>query len=113
MPVLKPIRGIRQNKSHPLARGLVGYWLLNEGTGEKAFDLSDNGNTGTLQGDTHFVPGKFGSALDLDGTGDYVSCGVASNFNITDQITMAAWVSVDDFSTDRWIGGVSAGGIYP
>jgi len=77
VPVLKPIRGIRINKSHPLARGLVGYWLLNEGTGSKVFDLSGNGNTGTLQGDTHFTSGRFGSALQFDGDGDNVNFGNA------------------------------------
>jgi hypothetical protein len=47
MPILKPIRGLQLNKSHPLARGLVGCWLLNEGTGHKVFDLSGNSNTAT------------------------------------------------------------------
>ena len=91
MPVLKPVRGIRLNKSHPLARGLVGYWLLNEGSGNKVFDLSGNGNTGTFVGDTHFVPGKFGSALDFDGTGDYVGCGTNPSIKPTGAMTIAFW----------------------
>ncbi|MCH7559683.1 MAG: LamG domain-containing protein [Planctomycetes bacterium] len=73
MPVLKPVRGIRLNKSHPLARGLVGYWLFNEGSGSTVFDLSGNNQTGTLQADAHFDVGGFGSLIDFDGTGDFVS----------------------------------------
>ena len=42
----KPYRGTRLNVSHPLARGLVGAWLFNEGTGNKVFDLSGNGRDG-------------------------------------------------------------------
>ncbi|MFZ2148721.1 MAG: LamG domain-containing protein [Sedimentisphaerales bacterium] len=77
MPQLKPTRGICLNRSHPLSRGLVGLWLFNEGSGNKVFDLSGNGNTGTFAGNTVWVPGKFGSALSFDGTTDYV--GVGSN----------------------------------
>jgi len=93
VPVLKPIRGIRLNKSHPLARGLVGYWLLNEGSGNKVFDLSGDGNAGTLVADTHFVPGKFGPALDFDGTGDYIDCGTSDIFNLTTSFTLSIWMS--------------------
>jgi len=55
--------------------GLVpeaGFWPMWEGSGNKVFDLSGNNNTGSLVADTHWVPGKFGSALSFDGTGDYV-----------------------------------------
>ncbi len=76
MPVLKPVRGIRLNKSHPLARSLVGYWLLNEGSGNKVFDLSGNGNTGTFNGTAPaWSSGKFGSAISLPGTDEYIGFG--------------------------------------
>ncbi|KKL28913.1 hypothetical protein LCGC14_2370410 [marine sediment metagenome] len=34
--------------SHPLAKGLVGAWIMNEGAGNKAFDASGNINSGDL-----------------------------------------------------------------
>jgi len=37
----KPIRGSLLNRSHPLARGLVGCWLLNELTGKIIFNSLD------------------------------------------------------------------------
>jgi len=92
MPILKPIKAIQLNKSHPLSRGLVGCWLFNEGTGNKVFDLSGNGNIGILVADTHFVPGKFGSALDFDGTGDYVNCGNKNSLNTTSAFTVLVWI---------------------
>ncbi len=56
MPLLKPPRGIQLNRSHPLARGLVGCWLMNENGGNKVFDLSNNRNTGSLTNVT-WTPG--------------------------------------------------------
>jgi len=73
MPQLKATRGIRLNKSHPISRGLVGYWLFNEGSGGQVFDLSGKGNIGTFNADAHFVSGKFGSAVNLDGTDDHIA----------------------------------------
>jgi len=94
MPILKPIRAIQLNKSHLLARSLRGCWLFNEGTGDKIFDLSKYGNIGTLQADTHWVPGQFGSCLSFDGNGDYVDCG--------------SWgVGIDDITVSLWIRGTS------
>jgi len=88
MPLLKPPRGIRVNKTHPLAKGLIGCWLMNEGTGGKVYDLSGNGNHGTLEGDTHWVPGRYGPCLSFDGDRDGVDCGFVhdacvNNFTIT------------------------------
>ena len=96
MPILKPIRAIQLNKSHPFARGMVGCWLFNEATGDRVFDSSGNGNMGTLVGDTHFVPGKFGSALNFDGAGDYVDCGNNESLNITGEMTLSAWIKPTD-----------------
>ena len=83
MPQLKPTRGICLNRNHPLSRGLVGLWLFNEGSGGQVFDLSGNGNTGTLVNDVSWTSGKFGSALDFPGSGDYVDFDVTKfNSNI-------------------------------
>jgi len=87
--LVKPTRGAVLNPSHPLARGVMAYWLLNEGAGGKVFDLSGNGNHGTFYGDTHFVPGKFGSALDFDGDGDYIDINAGT---IPEPWTVLAWV---------------------
>jgi len=78
--IVKPAFGRQLNYGHPLAQGLVGCWLMNEGSGDKVYDLSGNGNTGTCQNMTGTAtsgwnPGKFGSALAFDGTNDHVDCG--------------------------------------
>jgi len=53
---------------------LVGWWKLDETSGETASDSSSNGNVGTLQGDVVWQPnaGKIAGALKFDGTSSYV-----------------------------------------
>ena len=46
---------------------VVGVWLFDEGEGEIAGDSSENGNGGKIFG-AKWVDGKFGKALDFDGT---------------------------------------------
>jgi hypothetical protein len=88
---MKPPVSARLAPGHPLAHGLVGVWLFNEGSGSKVFDLSGNQNIGAFEGDTHFIPGKFGPALHFDGTGDYVDCGNDASLE-PNQFTLCFWV---------------------
>ena len=60
-------------------------------------------NHGSEHGSLSYVSGVFGRAISLDGAGDYVDCGNAPVFDITDEITVAAWVNIntvpDDWTT--------------
>jgi hypothetical protein len=47
---------------------LVGAWLFDENKGDVANDASTNGHDGTLLKSPDWVDGKFGSALEFDGT---------------------------------------------
>ena len=49
---------------------LVGYWSFDEGSGAIAKDGSGNGNDGTLENGTAWTDGKFGYAVQFDGTND-------------------------------------------
>ncbi len=116
MPLLKPPRGIQPHRSHPLARGLVGCWLLNEATGNKVFDLSGHGNAGTSSGNTCWKSGRFGPALRFDGSGDYVDCGSNNSLNFTsDNFTISFWVNHDTTSVKQCLfsrGKVVTNGYY-
>lgn len=46
----KPLLGSRIDPEHPLSRGLVGCWLMNEGSGNRIYDISGNGNDGVYTG---------------------------------------------------------------
>jgi len=47
--------------------------------------------------------GRQGTALSFDGTDDYVDCGNDASLNITDAITIAAWVNTNDISGEQKI----------
>lgn len=94
---IKPPVSARPASGHSLAEGLVGCWLINERAGGKIFDLSGNGNTGVLVNDTHFVPGKFGWALDFDGTEDYVDIAEKSDLDNAD-MTVSFWTKPHSLS---------------
>lgn len=92
--IIKPPLGRKLNYAHPLAQGLVGCWLMNEEAGDEAADSSSNRNDGALVADTHFVPGKFGPALDFDGTGDYVSIPDDKSIQVKDDMTICGQVKL-------------------
>lgn len=81
--ISKPMLGTPLNLAHPLAQGLVGCWLFNEGSGNKVYDLSGNNNHGTLSGfsdpptaTSGWCAGPHGGALRFDGSDDYGSIGL-------------------------------------
>jgi hypothetical protein len=87
----KPPLGAKINWAHPLAKGIVGCWLFNEGMGDKVYDLSGNGNTGTLTGFSHpatvtsgWNPGKFGKMINFDGTSNKI---VFNNITLINDFT--------------------------
>ncbi len=68
---------------------LVGWWRLDEGSGTIAYDASGNGNDGTFNGAPQWVAGRFGGALEFDGSDDYVTIG---NLNLPGSFTLAFWM---------------------
>jgi hypothetical protein len=87
---------------YPGLDGLVASYHLDG----DASDSSGNGLDGTIVGEPVFDAGIAGLALLTDGVDDYVDCGNDSLFDITEQITLATWVNVNDFGNgenDPWI----------
>ena len=72
---MKPPPGYRIDSFHPLSKGLVACYLMNEKGDIQIHDLTGNGNTGTFVNDTHWVVGPNGPAIDFDGTNDYINLG--------------------------------------
>jgi len=96
--------------------GLVAYYKFSEGNGTQTRDISGNENNGTLLNKTSaacFVNGacpawdygKSGSGLSFDGKGDSVDAGGGASFNITDGITINAWVYLKSFDRFNKIAG--------
>jgi hypothetical protein len=72
-----------------------GFWMCSHLSLAKARDLSGKNNHGTMTGMSGhpWVAGpRGGKALDVAGTGDYVSVASAANLNITGNLTLSIWV---------------------
>ena len=94
LPVRQPVRlGV--------VRGLVLWLKFDEGTGLKAYDLSQYRNHGTIHGAT-WTQGKFGKALSFDGVDDYVEVPDSASLDITDEITIEAWVNVREKDGEQY-----------
>jgi hypothetical protein len=85
--------------------GLVGYWKFDEGSGTKAYDSSGKGNDGTWNGwsRANWTVGISGNALKFDGIDDYVDCGGDNSLNVTNEITIEAWIKLDNLNDKRYI----------
>lgn len=96
-------------------QSLVGYWSLNEGTGLSALDSSTYGNNATLKnGVIWTTAGKFGKALQFDGINDYVSVLDSNSLDLTNALTVEAWVYPTAFSSyPRIISKESGSYAYP
>ncbi|KAF5438181.1 copper-binding protein, partial [Candidatus Methanophagaceae archaeon] len=72
------------------------------------YDFSGNGRNGTVIGDPVYNTsgGKFAGGYEFDGSGDYITCPDNSLFDITDNLTLEAWVKFD--TTDSGYGGIVA-----
>ena len=73
---------------------LVGCWRFDEGSGTVASDTSGNGNNGTLNGDPQWMAGYYGSALEFDGTDDYIDCGNDPSLDLTTW-TITFWLNIN------------------
>lgn len=70
---------------------IVGIWLMDEGSGDEMGDTSGNGNHGELVG-AEWADGKFGSALEFDGTSHVAIPASASIDDFLDGFTYMIWV---------------------
>ncbi|MGZ8697203.1 MAG: LamG-like jellyroll fold domain-containing protein, partial [Gaiellaceae bacterium] len=96
-------------QSPPPATGLVAAYRFGEGTGTVTADSTPNGNGGTLVNGAAwaFGGGKYGNAINFDGTNDHVR--VADSFSLDSGLTgtTEAWVKVDRLG--RWHGVLAKG----
>jgi hypothetical protein len=80
--------------------GLIAAYAFSDGAGATATDASGNNNIGTLVGATWTTQGKFGGAVDFNGTTAYVDIGNAVNLQVTGSLTISAWINAAAFPRD-------------
>jgi fibronectin type 3 domain-containing protein len=80
--------------------GPVAAYGFNEGTGTTSADLSGNGLTATLTSGATWRSGKYGSAVSLNGTSNYVNLGNPTLLRLTGSMTVSAWINSSAFPVD-------------
>ncbi len=80
--------------------GLIGWWMLDEGTGTTVSDSSGNGNDGTFQGTPKWVPGVINGALSVDGTSS-VTVATTPKLQIAGTVTITCWIHPASFGGER------------
>ncbi|MFH1726581.1 MAG: LamG-like jellyroll fold domain-containing protein [Elusimicrobiota bacterium] len=76
--------------------GAVSYWRFDEGSGTIAGD-SAVCNPGTLVNGPVWTSGQVGSALRFDGVDDHVEAPDSESLDIDEEITVQAWIKVEEF----------------
>ncbi|MBN1805768.1 MAG: hypothetical protein JW837_10990 [Sedimentisphaerales bacterium] len=72
--------------------GLIGWWMLDEGTGTSVADSSGAEHDGFFVDSTpEWVPGMYGKALEFDGS-DRVEIPDHQDFHFTDSMSVALWM---------------------
>jgi hypothetical protein len=71
---------------------LVAHWQMNEGSGTTLVDASGYGNNGSTVKSPTWVTGVSGLALSLNGRSQYATVNHSASLNITQAITLAAWI---------------------
>lgn len=86
-------------------QNLVAYYKFNDTNGTHIFD-SVRGNDGGLEGDASINSGGMwgSSALNLDGLGDYVLVNSSKINNISEELTVIAWINANNWETNYWEG---------
>ena len=103
----------------------IAYWKMDECQGGSANDSSGNGFVGTINLSTtgsqttttgngtcttsaatpwyNGRVGKFNSSINLDGTSDYISISDANALDLTDNLTLSAWVKRGSTGSTQYI----------
>jgi hypothetical protein len=115
---VKPASGVQINCGHPLAKGLIGCWLFNEGAGFTAIDLAQL-NHGILTNMAGTTSSGWGVSLEgvgvvTDGNNDYIDAGNLPSLDVTSDITIIVRVIPASLPSQwmRIISKLTAGATY-
>jgi serine/threonine protein kinase/Flp pilus assembly protein TadD len=88
---------------------MIAWWRFDQMEDRVTLNSLGSGLDGRLVGGAHIISDVVrGNVLSLDGDGDYVNCGNNPTFDITNSITISAWIKVDTFNK-RWHAVVTKG----
>ncbi len=106
----KPPPGTPLKPEHPQLAGLVGWWLFQEGSGDRVQDLSGNGNVGTLNSFTFpattlsgWNPGRTGRTLAYDANDNFVDTKDIDSLDGANQVSAFCWIKRVNLARDLGI----------
>lgn len=76
---------------------VTGALFTDEGMRYIVPDYSGSGSNGIINGHCAWAVGKFNGAINFDGSDDFIDVGNPSQLNITDKMTVTAWINVTAF----------------
>ena len=92
-----PVIGVAEVASAPASMaataGLVAAYSFDEGSGTTVTDASGNGNNGTVANTTWSTSGKYGGALQFNGTSSMVTIPDSASLHLSAGMTLEAWVN--------------------
>ena len=80
--------------------GITAGYAFDEVSGTAAADASGHAIVGTLTNGPTFTTGKYGNAVLLDGTNDFVNLGNPTALQLTGSMTISAWINSSSFPVD-------------
>ncbi|MCP3902729.1 MAG: LamG domain-containing protein, partial [Planctomycetes bacterium] len=78
--------------------GSVAHWKLDETSGTTAAD-SVGGHDGTVSDGTWSSSGRISGAMEFDGTDDFITVANATPLQLTNKMTITAWIKGDAWGT--------------
>ncbi len=95
-----PVTVTVDNSTPPPPSGLVAAYSFNAGSGASLADVTGKGHTGTISGAVWSTGGHTGGALSFDGVNDWVTVADAADLDLTNGMTLSAWVRPSGAGTD-------------
>ena len=85
--------GSSANAAVDINAGMAAEWLFEEGQGDVVRDTSDNNNNAVLNGGPAWVADGIGTAMRFDGKDDYLDAGAGAKLDITEKVSLEAWLN--------------------
>ena len=96
-----PVQGTSANS---LSNGLVGFWKMEEGSGNTFLDISGNGNHANIQNSDgiNWIDGQVGKGVRLpSNSGRFGSVSHNATLAFTNAVSITAWIRPEEISTKR------------
>ena len=100
------------SQTHPvndINRSLLAFWTFDRVNGTTIYDDATYGANCTRFGGASSAPGKFSNGFYFNGTNGYLTCPNTPSLNLTQEISVEAWIKLNQTGIDQKILGKQSG----